>query len=186
MEYKGGLGSGIGCAVYAGLIFTSGGIFWGDSFAYGVVTPDKSNLPSWMEAYIFFIEGKIGADSFLNGGGIASLRAGLLDVTFHTPKWFKSLSEDSIFNPNVYLGYSTFVGELIIGSGIKATLEAASLSTGLRFGKFISVGIKGFVGAECVFNLNNGFEFGGGIPYGVVFSFKVDLQEFNKFLKGES
>ena len=65
----------------------------------------------------FYLKANLGWQYTFGGGySLASLSVGILDMTFHTPKWFSFLPYDSLANPNIY--FETGVGNANASIGI--------------------------------------------------------------------
>ena len=154
----------------------SNGVFanpW--SFSAGLLTDTKYDMPSWLSVSALYAKGTLGwGYSVGDGYSLVSLSAGILDATFHTPKWFDSLPNNHIANPNIYLGVGTWNAYTSIGAGFSGSLEIVSCTIGIRFGDAVNIDVKGYVGAGFAFDLTNGFKFGGGVPFGYEISFNID------------
>lgn len=136
------------------------------SFSVGLLTPEKYEMPSWMSVYAFYAKGTLGwGYTFGDGYSLASFSAGVLDATFHTPKWFSSLPDDHWANPNIYLGFGTWNVNASVGAGISGTAEIISGTVGLQFGDAISIGVKGYVGIGFTIDFTNGIKFGVGCGF---------------------
>ncbi len=148
------------------------------SFSVGVITPEKYDLPSWMSIYAFYAKGSLGwGYTFGDGYSLASFGIGILDVTFHTPKWFSSLLDDHLANPNIYLGLGIWNANVSVGVGVSGTAEIISGTIGIQFGDAVSVGVKGYVGIGFTFDFTNGFSFGIGWGLGYEISLVIDWYE---------
>ena len=147
----------------------------GLSFSVGVVTPEKCQTPSWVSIYAIYVKGKLSFRySSENGFSIASLEVGIADVTFYTPKWFSSLPESSLVNPNAYFGVGVFNAGLSIGCGFSASVDIASLFAGVQLGDSINVGVKLYFGVGLSADLSKGFKFGGGLGFGMELIIDID------------
>lgn len=135
----------------------------------GVLTSENADLPSWMSINAFYVQG-----AFLQGLSLASFSIGVLDATFHTPKWFSSLPDDHLANPNIYLGVGTWNANLSLGLGASGTAEILSGSIGVRFGDAIDVGVKGYIGIGFTLDFSEGIKFGAGFGLGFEASIKID------------
>ena len=148
------------------------------SFSVGLLTPEKYDMPSWMSVYAFYAKGTLGwGYTFGDGYSLASFSAGVLDATFHTPKWFSSLPDDHWANPNIYLGFGTWNVNASIGAGISGTAEIISGTIGIQFGDAISIGVKGYVGIGFTIDFTNGIKFGVGWGLGYEISLNIDWYE---------
>ena len=148
------------------------------NFAAGLLTPEKNNMPSWMSAYAFYAKGTLGwGYTFGDGYSLASFSAGVLDSTFHTRKWFSSLSDDHLANPNIYLGLGTLNVNVSLGAGISGTAEIVSGTVGIQFGDAINVDVKGYVGIGITIDFTNGIKFGVGLGFGFEISLSIDWYE---------
>ena len=147
----------------------------GLSFSVGVVTPEKWQTPSWVSIYAIYVKGKLSfRHSSENGFSLASLEAGIADVTFYTPKLFSSLPENSLMNPNAYFGVGVFNAGLSVGCGFSASIDIASLSAGVQLGDSIRIGVKFYVGVGLSADLSKGFKVGGGLGFGVELTVEID------------
>ena len=145
------------------------------SFSVGLLTPEKYEMPSWMSVYAFYAKGTLGwGYTFGDGYSLASFSTGVLDATFHTPKWFSSLPNDHCANPNIYLGFGTWNVNASVGAGISGTAEIISGTVGLQFGNAISIGVKGYVGIGFTIDFTNGIKFGIGLGLGYEISLNID------------
>lgn len=148
------------------------------SFSVGLLTPEKYDMPSWMSVYAFYAKGTLGwGYTFGDGYSLASFSAGILDATFHTPKWFSSLPDDHWANPNIYLGFGTWNVNASVGAGISGTAEIISGTVGIQFGDAISIGVKGYVGIGFTIDFTNGIKFGVGLGLGYEISLNIDWYE---------
>ena len=147
----------------------------GLSFSVGVVTPEKCQTPSWVSIYVIYARGEIFLGySSQNGFSIASLEVGIADVTFYTPKWFSSLPESSLVNPNAYLGVGLFNAGLSVGCGFSASIDIASLSAGVQLGDSTRIGVKIYFGVGLSADLSKGFKVGGALGFGVELTVEID------------
>ena len=148
------------------------------SFSVGLLTPEKYEMPSWMSGYAFYAKGTLGwGYTFGDGYSLASFSTGVLDATFHTPKWFSSLPNDHLANPNIYLGFGTWNVNASVGAGISGTAEIISGTVGLQFGDAISIDVKGYVGIGFTIDFTNGIKFGIGLGLGYEISLNIDWYE---------
>ena len=148
------------------------------SFSVGLLTPETGNIPSWMDVYAFYINGSLGwGYTFGEGYSLASFSVGILDATFHLPKWFGSLPDDHLANPNIFLGVGTWNVNASIGLGVSGTAEILSGTIGVQFGDSISFGVKGYIGVGFTFDLTNGIRFGWGLGLGYEFFLAIDWYE---------
>ena len=148
------------------------------SFSIGLLTPEKYDMPSWMSVYAIYAKGTLGwGYTFGDGYSLASFSLGVLDATFHTPKWFGFLPSNHLANPNIYLGVGTWNVNASIGAGISGTAEIISGTTGIQFGDAISVGVKGYVGIGFTADITNGIKFGIGLGLGFEVSIDIDWYE---------
>ena len=148
------------------------------SFSVGLLTPEKYDMPSWMSVYAFYVKGTLGwGYTFGDGYSLASFSAGILDATFHTPKWFSSLPDDHWANPNIYLGFGTWNVNASVSFGISGTAEIVSGTVGIQFGDAISIGVKGYVGIGFTIDFTNGIKFGVGWGLGYEISLNIDWYE---------
>ena len=148
------------------------------SFSVGILTPEKYDMPSWMSVYAFYAKGTLGwGYTFGDGYSLVSFSAGVLDATFHTPKWFSSLPDDHWANPNIYLGFGTWNVNASVGAGISGTAEIISGTVGIQFGDAISIGVKGYVGIGFTIDFTNGIKFGRGLGLGYEISLNIDWYE---------
>ncbi len=148
------------------------------NFAVGLLTPQKYGIPSWMSIYAFYAKGTLGwSYTFDEGYSLASFSTGILDTTFHTPKWFSSLSDDNLANPNIYLGVGTWNANASVGVGFSGTAEIISGTIGIQFGDALSVGVKGYIGAGISIDFTNGIKFGVGWGPGYEISLNIDWYE---------
>ena len=148
------------------------------SFSVGLLTPEKYEMPSWMSVYAFYAKGTLGwGYTFGDGYSLASFSTGVLDATFHTPKWFSSLPNDHLANPNIYLGFGTWNVNASVGAGISGTAEIISGTVGLQFGDAISIDVKGYVGIGFTIYFTNGIKFGIGLGLGYEISLNIDWYE---------
>ena len=148
------------------------------SFSVGLLTPEKYEMPSWMSVYAFYAKGTLGwGYTFGDGYSLASFSTGVLDATFHTPKWFSSLPNDHLANPNIYLGFGTWNVNASVGAGISGTAEIISGTVGLQFGDAISIDVKGYVGIGFTIDFTNGIKFGIGLGLGYEISLNIDWYE---------
>ena len=91
-----------------------------------------------MSAYVFYAKGKIGwGYTFEEGFSVASFSAGIVDLTFHTPKLVSSLPDEHWANPNFYFGLGLWNVDLSIGRGFSATVEVYSGTIGIQIGEII-------------------------------------------------
>ena len=148
------------------------------SFSFGLITPGKYNIPSWMEINSLYVKGTLGwGYTFGEGYSIASFSTGVVDATFHTPKWFNSLPDNHLANPNIYLGFGTWNINASVGVGVSGTAEAISGTVGVQFGDAVSVEAKGYVGIGFTFDITNGIKFGIGLGLGYEISINIDWYE---------
>ena len=148
------------------------------SFAVGLVTPEKYSLPSRMYAYVLYAKGTLGwGYTFGDGYSLASFSAGVLDVTFHSPKLFDSLSDSHLANPNIYLGLGTYNVNASAGVGFSGTAEIMSGTVGIQFGDAVSVEAKGYVGIGITLDFTDGIRCGMGLGLGFEISLNVDWYE---------
>lgn len=145
------------------------------SFSIGLLTSERYGLPSWMDVNAFYIKGTLGwGYTFGEGYSIASLSIGIIDATFHTPKWFDFLPDDNLANPNIYLGFGTWNINASLGAGISGNAEIISGTVGIQFGDAVSVGVKGYVGIGFTIDFTNGIKFGMGFGLGFEISLSID------------
>ena len=148
------------------------------SFSVGVVTPESGNMPSWMDVYGFYIKGSLGwGYTFGEGYSLASFSIGILDATFHTPKWFASLPANHLANPNIYLGVGAWNANASIGVGLSGTAEIITGTIGVQFGDAVSFGAKGYVGIGFTLDFTNGIRFGAGFGLGFELYLAIDWYE---------
>ena len=148
------------------------------SFSIGLLTPEKYDMPSWMSVYAFYAKGTLGwGYTFGDGYSLASFSAGVIDATFHTPKWFSALPDDHWANPNIYLGVGAWNVNASIGVGVSGTAEIISGTIGIQFGDAISVSAKGYVGIGFTLDFTNGIKFGVGFGLGYEISLNIDWYE---------
>ena len=122
------------------------------SFSVGLVTPEKYAMSPEMSVYALYAKGAIE----LGWDSLASLSAGILDVTFNMPKLFDALPEDYLINPNILLGLGTWNLNTSLGKTISLTAEIISGSIGIQLGDTISIGIRCYVGIGFIFDGANG------------------------------
>ena len=145
------------------------------NFSGGLLTPENYIMPSWMSTYAFYAKGTLGwGYTFGDGYSLASFSSGVLEATFHTPKWFSSLPDNHLANPNIYFGVGAWNVDASIGIGISGTAEIISGTAGIQFGNAISVGVKEYVGIGFTIDFTNGFKFGGGLGLGFEVSIEID------------
>lgn len=148
------------------------------SFSVGLFTPEKYDMPSCMSAYVFYAKGTLGwGYTFDDRHSLASFSVGVLDATFHTPKWFSSLSDNHWANPNIYLGFGVRNVNVSVGAGISGTAEIISGTIGIQFGDAISIGVKGYLGIGFTIDFTNGIKFGVGLGFGYEISLNIDWYE---------
>ena len=147
-------------------------------FSVGLVTPNKYAMPSWMSVSSLYAQGTIGWGYTIGDGySLASFSAGILDATFYTPKWFSSLPDDHLANPNIYLGIGTWNVNASIGIGVSGTAEIIFGTIGIQFGDAISIEVKGYVGIGFSRDFTNGIKFGIGWGLGYEISINIDWYE---------
>ncbi len=145
------------------------------SYSIGVLVSDKHNFPSWLSVDAFYLKANLGWQyTFGEGYSLASLSVGILDMTFHTPKWFSFLPYDSLANPNIYFETGVGNANASIGIGFSMDVKFVSIGTGIRFGDAISIGINGYVGFGLTFDLTNGIRFGAGFGLGFEIYIRID------------
>ncbi len=138
-------------------------------FSIGLLTQKSKNIPSWMSINAFYMEATL-----LQDLSLISLSTGVLDATFHTPKWFSSLPDDHLANPNIYFGVGTWNANASIGIGASGSAEILSGTVGMRLGDAFSVGIKGYVGFGIAIDFSKGIKLGLGLGLGVEASIEID------------
>ena len=142
------------------------------SFSAGIITPDNYDMEFWMSIYAFYAKGSIGPSYTIGDGfSLVSFSFGVLDSTFHTPKWFTSLPSDHLANPNVYLGVGTWNANVSMGYGVSASAEIVSGTIGVQFGNSVNVQTKGYLGVGFSIDFSNGFKIGGGLGFCFELSF---------------
>lgn len=140
-------------------------------FSVGIITPENYDMESWMSICAFYAKGSIGPSYTVGDGfSLASFSVGVLDATFHTPKWFSSLPNDHLANPNVYLGVGTWNANASLGLGVSASAEIISGTVGVQFGDSVSVQAKGYLGVGFNIDFSNGIKIGGGLGFCFEFS----------------
>ena len=141
-------------------------------------TEGQENYPSWIYAYAIYVKGDwgIGYSKGKGPGGfsIGSLEMGVAYFKIQTPKFFSSLSEKNILNPNFYFDVSAITANATLGIGGSANFYLISGSIGLEFGDSFGIGVKGFVGLGITVDFSKGIKFGGGVIFGVELNIEFD------------
>ena len=76
---------------------------------------------------------------------------------------------------NTYLAGAGVIGGVAIGAGFSATAEIVSFTLGFQLTEGINFQLKFYYGIGASFGFMNGFTVGGGLGWGLEFSFITDL-----------
>lgn len=146
-------------------------------FSFGILTPEKYPMPSWLSVYSLYAKGSFLGFTWEEGFHLATISVGVLDTTFSTPKAFDSLADDNVLNPNAFVEVTSFNVDATVGIGFSGTLELVSGTVGFELGDDISVSVTGYVGAGFSIDFSSGIKIGAGFPYGFELSVNINWRE---------
>ena len=155
--------------------YSASGVSFSESFSKGLVTPENRETPSWIEPYVFYVKGDANLGLSSDGDlSVGSLSAGMVDVTFSSPKLLTFFPDDHPLNTNLYTGIGVWNLNASAGIGFSGSFEAVSWSCGVQVGDSVKVGAKAYFGAGFTADFSDGIKFGGGFPFGFVISIDFD------------
>ncbi len=157
-------------------------MYYDPSGCYSIGIYDDSPF-SWLDvkAFYFSIYSPFQSDYSFNKKkyGISFLKAeiGVLKAKFYSPKFFSSLSNDNILNPNVLLEVKAWNASANVGLGIDGKLVILSAEVGVELGNALKISAEGYVGLGWTLDFSKGIKFGAGVGLGYTVSIEFDWDE---------
>jgi len=132
-------------------------------FKIGLVTSEDEIIPKWMIMDLFYLNIKSGL--FSDGKNLSLLNGeiGVANFGYKGPKWFKSLSEDSLLNPNVAVGFTVWKADGSVGfAGFSGKASFASIYGQIDLGNSLTIKGELYLGVGLAIDFSHGIKFGGG------------------------